>query len=148
MANQQEYLIKMQMIQQEAGQLEEKTGVIDQQISEMQAIKTSLEDLDKKKEDDEMMSNLGKGIFLKTAIKEKELLINVGKDIMIKKSVKETIAVLDDQMSKLVVGKEEAMARMQDLQGEMMAMIKEAEIHQKQEAGDAEDKKKTSSKKK
>lgn len=132
MENQQEYMIKMQMIQQEGGQLEEKMQVIDQQIADMQSIKSSLGELKDKKKGDEILSNLGKGIFIKAKLEDKDVFVNVGKEVMVKKSLKETEQVLDEQVGKLMIGKQEIMARLEQLQGEMMSMVQEAQAQQMQ----------------
>ena len=83
---QQEYIIQLSMIQQEAQKLEEKMHIIDEQMLDMQSIRKSLDDIDSKAEGDEILSNLGKGIFMKTNIKEKNLLVNVGKNIVVETS--------------------------------------------------------------
>jgi prefoldin alpha subunit len=124
---QHEYIIKLQMIQQEAGQLEEKVRVIEDNIQDMIAIKASIVDLEGKKEGDEILTNLGKGIFMKTKMESKDLFINVGKNIMVKKNLKQAGKILDDQVKKLEQGKSIAMARIEELQGEMQGLIAEAE---------------------
>jgi len=127
MANQQEYMMKMQMIQQEAAQLEEKLHTIDEQTLDLQSIKASIVDLEGKKKGDEILTNLGKGIFMKTKIEDKDLFVNVGKNTILKKDSKETVAIMDEQISKLITGKGEIMKRMEQLQMEMMQMIQEAQ---------------------
>lgn len=124
---QQEYLLKLSMIEQEANRLEQQMQIMDQQIQEMQAIKASLENIEARKGEGELLSNLGKGIFIKTEIKDKDLFINVGKNVIVKKTPKETINVLDDQVKKLIAGKEEIISKIEELRGEMQALIGEAE---------------------
>ena len=138
---QQEYLIKIQMIQQEAQQLEQKMQMIDEQIIDMQSIKTSLADLKDKKKGDEMLSNLGKGIFVKTKLDDDKLFVNVGKEVMVKKTVAETEKVMEEQISKLMIGKQEIMARIEHLQEEMMKMVQEVQKDQGQESKKAAKKK-------
>jgi len=127
MTDQQEYIMKLNIIEQEAQRLEQQMQVIDQQIQEMQAIKASIEDLDSNKDNNEMLANLGKGILIKTEIKSKDLFVNVGKNIIIKKDTKETIGIIDDQMQRLVSGKQEVLNRIEELQGEMQMLITEAQ---------------------
>lgn len=127
---QQEYLIKISAIQQEAAQLEEKLRVIEQQIQDMFAVNASLKDIDKNKEK-EMLSNLGKGIFIKTELKDKELFVNVGKEIIVKKNIKDTAAVVENQIERLIEGKKEIFVQIENLQKEMLELVRAAEREQK-----------------
>lgn len=130
---QQEAFIKLQMIQQESVALEEKLQMIDHQIQEMQAIQTSIAELERGKDEKrEILANLGKGIFIKTEVKEDKVFVNVGKDIVVRKTAKEAREILDDQVRKLVVGKEDIMARIEELQAEMRGIIGEAQKAQAQ----------------
>lgn len=133
---QQEYLIKLSMIEQEAQKLEERITIFNSQIQEMNAIKKCLEEIENKNindKDGEILSNLGKGIFIKTEIKSKDLFVNVGKNIVIKKNTKETVKILDDQLKKLSLGKEETTNRIIKLQVEMQNLIQEAQKEQEKE---------------
>ncbi len=129
---QQEYLIKLSMMQQEASQLEEKIGVIEQQIAEMTAIKESLGEIDKKGQE-EILSNLGKGIFIKTKIVENELFVNVGKEILVKKNARDTMKVIEEQIAKLFIGKEQIIARMEQLQAEMQSIFRQVQAEHQRE---------------
>ena len=133
MENQEDF-IKLQMIQQQASQLEQKLQVFDEQIQEMQAIKASLEGLDKNKDnkgEKEILANLGKGIFIKTEVKDDNLFVNVGKETLVKKSIGETIKVLEDQVGHLSLGKEHVVEAIGKLQNEMLMMIQQAEAKNK-----------------
>jgi len=135
----QEIIIKMQMIEQEGVQLQEKMQVMDQNIQEMHAIKTSLDNIESNNEG-EMLSNLGKGIFIKTKILEKDIFVNAGKEVVVKKTIPETKQILDDQIQKLIIGKEEIMKKLEQLQLEMQKIIQEAQQAQMAAQGDSEGK--------
>lgn len=124
---QQEYLLRLSMIEQEARMLEEKFGIIEQQIAEMGAIKASLLELDEKKEGDEVLTNLGKGIFLKTSIKSKDLFLNVGKGAIVKKTIGETVGILNEQVEKLTAGRAEVAGKIEEMQAEMNGLVEEAQ---------------------
>lgn len=125
-----EYLIQLQMIQQQAGAMQERLEIINNQIMEMQAIETSLSDLDKKENGGEMLANLGKGIFVKTEVKDKDLFVNVGKEIIVKKSVSETIDVLKNQITRLDEAKEGVISKVGELEGQMQGLIMQAQADQ------------------
>ena len=128
-----EYLMRLQMIQQEAGQLEEKLQTIDEQISSMEAIKASIKEIDKK-DSKEFLANLGKGIFMKAEVTDKNLFVNVGKNTLIKKNPEETIKIIDDQVKKLFLGKEGVMRNIEGLQVEMQKLMQEAQKEQEAES--------------
>ena len=114
----QEQMMRLQMIQQEAMQLEEKLQTFEEQINDMNSIKLSIEDIMKNK-NSEFLANLGKGIFLKSEIKDKDLFVNVGKNTLIKKKPEETIKIIENQIKKLILGKNEVMNNIEQLQEEM-----------------------------
>jgi len=124
---QNEYLMKISMIQQEAEKLQEKLGMIEQQIQEMTGIQAGIEELKTKKVGEEMLSSMGKGIFIKTELKDKNFIINAGNGVMIKKTAEQTCNILKDQIKKLAEGKEEIGRRMFELESGMQYIISEAQ---------------------
>jgi len=129
---QQEYMIKMQMLGQEAEQIEQQIQIIEQQNSELNSVRESLEAIKnfKEKEDSkEILANLGKGIFVKADLREKELLVNIGKDVLVKKTPEETIKIIDEQTKKLLAGKEQFIERIAELQKEMQTMLLKMQKH-------------------
>ena len=135
---QQEYSMRMQMLGQEAEKLEQHMQVIEQQISELGSVKESIEGiitkLDSKSQsknnkeiDREILANLGKGIFVKADVKNEDLFINVGKEVIVRKKPNEAIKIIDEQLVKLVNGKEEIISRISELQGNMQAIMQEAQ---------------------
>ena len=112
------------MLGQEAENLEQHMQAIDQQLSELNAVRQSIEAIKEGKQT-EMLSNLGKGIFVKTEIKGKELFVNIGKEVIIKKTPEETIKIIQEQSEKLLTGKEEITSRIEQLQVEMRRLLSE-----------------------
>ena len=92
--------MRVNLLGQEAERIEKQIETIDEQVRDLEKIKESLSDIEKLKEDKEILSNLGKGIFLKTYIKEKKpnLLINVGDGIILEKNIEETSKVINEQL--------------------------------------------------
>lgn len=117
-----EYLMKMQMIEQEASKYDEQIQIMDQQIQEMIAIKASIEAISNTKEK-EILASLGKGIFIKAEIKADNLLVNTGKDIFIKKTPQETVTIIDLQINKLEHGKEDFTNKIIELQSQMRVLM-------------------------
>lgn len=98
------------MIEQKVHEIEQNLELVNEQIAGLENFKKSLDDFDKS-DNKEMLASLGKGVFVKTDIKEKELLVNVGKEIYVKKSAKETMAVISEQSARLNEVKQQLMMR-------------------------------------
>jgi prefoldin alpha subunit len=120
----QEYMIRLQMLQQEAEKIEQQVQAIDQQINELGGIRESIEALSTKK-DKELLANIGKGIFVKTELKEEEMFVNVGRGIMVKKTADDTKRIIEEQTKKMFEAKESFMVRIQEIQEQMQNLIME-----------------------
>jgi len=118
----QEQLIQIQMMQQEAQQLEQQAQMIEQHLTEMQGLESGLEELDKTKEK-EILSSIGKGIYIPAEIKSKELRVEVGKGNFVKKTIPETKKIINEQVEKLSSVKVQISERMNQIQEEMSGLI-------------------------
>jgi prefoldin alpha subunit len=123
----QEYMMRMQIIEEEARQIENQIEMMDQQAGELVQIKKSLEELWQKEETPEFLANLGKGIFIRTKALEKELFVSIGKGTVVKKSPKETIEIITNQLKRVSETKSEFMCRINELQVEMQNLAEEAD---------------------
>lgn len=106
----QETIMRAQMIEQKVNEIEQNLEVVNEQINELENFKKSLDNFDKSNSG-EMLASLGKGVFVKTEVKDKELLVNVGRDIYVNKSAKETMAVIAEQSARLNEVKQQLMMR-------------------------------------
>ena len=118
----QQHMMQIQMLQQEAQELNQQLQLIEQNISEMQELKLSLDEIEKT-DKNEILSNIGKRIYLPVEIKDKNLFVEVGKGNFIKKSIPETKQVVDNQIKKLIVGKEDITKKLEELQQEVNNMM-------------------------
>ena len=98
----QEKLIRASIMEQEAKQLEQQLGMIEQHIIELGMLKTNLDELDKVKPGNELLANIGRNIFVKTELKSKELLVDIGSRIVVKKDTKEVKGLINRDIEKLV----------------------------------------------
>ena len=126
---QQQYMMKMQMLGQEAEKLEQQLQMIDQQSSDLNAVLESVQVI-KEGKSKELLANLGKGIFVRADLKEKDLLVNIGKDVIVKKTPEQTIQVIEDQLGKLAAGKEQFVERIAELQNEMQNLLLQVQREQ------------------
>tara|TARA_Y100000310_G_scaffold271596_1_gene286146 strand:+ start:2018 stop:2383 length:366 start_codon:yes stop_codon:yes gene_type:complete len=119
----QEQLIQLQMMQQEAQQLEQQSQIIEQNLNEMNDLKKGLEELETS-EEKEILAGLGKGIYIPAEIKDKKLKVEVGKGNFVKKSIPDTKKIIEEQIEKLNQVKIQISERVNQLQEEMGGLIK------------------------
>ena len=122
----QEQIIQIQMFEQETQQLNQQLQLIEQNISEMQDLNLSLEEIEKE-ESKEILANLGKGIYIPVDIKDRKLIIGVGNKNFIKKTIPETKNIIQEQLKKLVGGRAQISERLEALQSEIGNLMKSIE---------------------
>jgi prefoldin alpha subunit len=121
---QQEYLIKLQMLEQQAAQFGEQLKMIDQQIGELDKLKDSIGRLNDSKES-EMFSEVGKGIYVKANLDKKQMLVDVGNKILVPKSSKEIQGIVDTQVKKFSEVKNEISNQVDRINKEVDSLISE-----------------------
>ena len=120
-----ELLIKLSMLEEQAKEISEKIRAIDNQINEMEALKLSLIKMEKSK-GKEMLAPVGRGIFLKTEVKDEKVFVNVGSRILVKKSFSEAAEIVDGQISELNGIKVELMGNLNEINENLTSLIEEA----------------------
>ena len=121
---QQEYLIKLQMLEQEASQYGEQLQLIDKQIIELDKLKEDIENLSSSKEK-EMFSEIGKGIYVKGELNNSQMLVDVGNKVLVPKTGKEIKTIVDSQSKKFVEVKEEIARKIDEINQEVDNLINE-----------------------
>lgn len=96
----QEALFQASMLENQAQEMEQRLNMVVQQIMELQEAKSNLLFLRDSKEK-ETLSSLGKGIHMKTEIKDKKLFIEVGSGILVRKTPDQIVEVIDSQVKRL-----------------------------------------------
>lgn len=121
----QEYLMNLQMLEQEANQFGEQLNIIDQQINELKILKNNISKFEESKEN-EAYSEFGKGIYFKTKIEKKEFLVDVGSKVLVPKTTEEIKEIIDEQISKFNSIKPEIESRIQEINLELDKIINKA----------------------
>jgi prefoldin alpha subunit len=117
--------IQLQMIDQQARQLQQYLQTFDQQLLEIRSVITSLNELAKLKKGDSMLAPIANGIFVKAKLEEsKEVRVNVGNNTVVTKSVEGAIKMLEDQEAEINQYKSDVLAKFDGL-------LKQAEALQK-----------------
>jgi len=123
MANE-EIILKLNSMQQEAARIEEQIHAINQQLKEFELLKISLE---KSENAEEIMANLGNGVFMKAKPIEKKLYVNIGSNVIIKKTAKGTIETVQRQAVKLELLRRNFYSEIDKINNEMLAVIEKAQ---------------------
>jgi len=126
MEMQQEYLMKLQALEQEANQLGEQAKIIDQQVMELRVLGNNVGKLGEANEE-EIFSELGKGIFLKSKLIKSDLLVEVGSKVFVPKTPEEVKKVIEDQVGKLEQVKGEIANKIEEINTELNNVIQSAE---------------------
>ncbi|HRZ85753.1 MAG TPA: prefoldin subunit alpha [Candidatus Paceibacterota bacterium] len=124
--DQNEYLMKLYALEQQANQFGEQLQVINQQIEELEKLKDNLKKFERS-ENKEMFSEFGKGIFIKAKVEKKEFLIDVGNKILVKKSEKEIISIIDEQIKKFESIKPEISKKVEQINKELNKIVEQAQ---------------------
>lgn len=125
-----ELLIKLSMLEQQANEQAEKIQAIDNQISELESLKLSLTKMEKSK-GREMLAPLGRGIFIKTEIKDEKLFVNVGNKTIVKKTPKETEEIIESQIKEMQEVKHHLMHNIQEINHQLQSLVEEAQKEEK-----------------
>jgi len=130
----QEQILQIQMMEQEANQLNEHLKILDENLTEMGELRESLEEVEK---DDcrEILANLGKRIYLPVEIKDKKLIVDVGEKRFIRKSIPETKKILEEQIGKLSSAKDKIMEELDKLNQRLSQLMVEIQKEQEKEKG-------------
>ncbi|MEM3075013.1 MAG: hypothetical protein QW727_03690 [Candidatus Pacearchaeota archaeon] len=119
----QEYLIKLQMLEQQVAQFSEQLKAIDQQIFELNFLNKNMSILDSIKEKD-MFAEIGKGIYIKTKLEKKEMLVDVGQKILVPKNIKEIQLIINNQIKKFNKVKDEIAINIDKINSEVDNLVK------------------------
>jgi prefoldin alpha subunit len=125
MANE-ELLIKLSMLEQQANEQAEKIQMIDGQISELEILKMSLVKMEKSK-GKEMLAPLGRGIFLKSEVKDDRVFVNVGAKILVKKTFPDAVEIVDGQVMEMEGIKHQLMHNIEAINGQLTSLMAEAQ---------------------
>jgi len=111
----QEKIMRMAMMEQEARQIEQQLQILDQQIIEMQLLKLHIEELSKGNEKKEILANLGRNIFVEAETKSNEFFVDVGAKTILKKDIKETLEIIEKDIHQLTSGRDSIMHELEKI---------------------------------
>jgi prefoldin alpha subunit len=116
--------MQLQIIDQQAKQLQQYLQVFDQQLMEIKSVINSLQELSKLKKGDSILAPLASGIFVKAKLEDNnEVRVNVGSGTVVTKTIDDAVKMLEAQEAEIVQYRSETMVKLEEL-------IKQAEALQ------------------
>ena len=123
---QQELMIRLQLFDQQAQQLQQQYQAVEQATIEMGQLNFGLDDL-KNSKDKEIMAAFGRGIFVKAKIIDEDLVVDVGGKNFVKKDIELTKKLIQEQIKKLNEIKNEIENSLKILGEEMTKIIERSQ---------------------
>ena len=95
-----ELLMNLEKASQQSREIEEKLKVVEQQVAELESFRVSLDAL-KNSDEKEILASLGRGVFVKSDIKDEKFFVDVGSGILVRKNAEESRRIVSEQIDKL-----------------------------------------------
>ena len=118
-----ETILRISKIEERARELEDNIQLIDNQLNELEIFRYTLESVVKSKEK-EILSSLGKRVYLKAKIEYKEsLFVEVGAGVVVRKTPEETLKITKEQIERLQEVRGNIFLRLQSYHVELQDFI-------------------------
>lgn len=122
----QELIMKFENVNAQMQELNEQGKIVETQLRELNQFGDSLKAM-YENDSDEMLASLGKGVFVKTDIRDKKLFVEVGSGYMVKKTPEAAMDVVKSQIGKLSEMKIQIGERVEVLNEELRKILEKAE---------------------
>ncbi len=121
-----EIILKLQMLEQQGEERRQQIEELEKQKADMAGLKDSLKALEEKKSG-EILSNLGRGIFIKTRVEDEKVFVNVGSKTLVRKSFQETREIIDKQLTEIERVKVELIRNIEEINLHLYSLLEEAQ---------------------
>ena len=118
----QELTFKFQMLEQQIMAIQQQLQAVEQTLIDMTSLHIGLDEI---KTDKEILAPVGAGIFAKAKLISEELVVGVGDKNYIKKSIPETKKLIQEQIKKLEIAKEELNFELDKMNDEVTRVMME-----------------------
>jgi len=108
-------MIELSLLEQQINQFEQQANILEKQIAELQVLQLSLDEIKKGKKEQEILSPLGKNIFVKTKLLSKEIFVGVGAKTVLKKNIEETKKIVNKEIAKLVEARDNLLKEIENI---------------------------------
>ncbi len=121
---QQEIIFKLSMFEQQMNQMQEQMEAVEKGINDLSSLGFGLDDI-KNGVGREILSPLGKGIFVRAKLASDDLTVDIGQGNFVKKSIPETKEIINEQTKKLISVKKEMGDNLERISKEMTRTLEE-----------------------
>ena len=119
-------MLKASFLERQSHELEQYLEFIDSQISELEIFNENLGVLSKS-EEKEILSSLGKGVFVKGNMNEKKLFVEVGSGVVLRKTPEETQETISLQIKRLKELRIQGLSQLDSTRSQLSDIIEEIE---------------------
>lgn len=113
--DQQQMLQRLIMIQQQAEQIGKQMDAVEHGIKDLAELREGILAL-KGRKGQEVLANIGRGISIKTELKDESLFVDIGNKKIIKKTIPETAEIIDKQILELTKMHEDMKEHLEKMQ--------------------------------
>lgn len=129
---QQEIFFKLNQHEQNMKHLQEQLQAVERGIFDLTSLDKGLDEIKETANDDsnkekEILSHLGRGIFVKTKLVSDELIVDVGNRNFVKKEIPETKKMIKEQLKKLEKVHEELEKNIEETDKNLTNLLIEAQ---------------------
>jgi len=121
-----ELIIKLNMLEQHAEEKRQQIAEIDRQLEDMIQLNMSLGKLESSR-GKEILSALGRGVFLNTLVNDDKVFVNVGSKTLVRKTFKEAMDIIINQIAELEEMKAELLKGVEDINIKLYELLEEAQ---------------------
>lgn len=122
--NEEELIQRFQVFEQQIMQIQEQLQLVEGGIIELKNLDKGLSELTGKV-GEEIMAQIGRGIFVKAKLLSEELLVDVGEKKFVTKTIPETKTILTEQIEKLGEVKEELENQLEEINKDLTKVMME-----------------------
>ena len=124
--NQQELIMKLGMFEQQMKQIQQQLQLVEQNTIELSSLSLGLDEL-KGKKDEEILAQIGRGIFVKAKLLSEDLIVDVGSKNFVNKNISDTKKLIENQLGRLNEIKESLSNSLEEINSEVTKIILNAQ---------------------
>lgn len=122
----QDKYVQLQMVDQQARQLQQYLQTFDQQLLEIRSVIISLNEFAKLKKGDSILAPIANGIFVKAKLEDShEVRVNVGNNTVVTKTIEGAVKMLEGQEAEINQYRSDVLAKFDELLKQAEALQKE-----------------------
>ena len=122
----QNIMLQATQFQKQYEELSQHLEIINQQIEELEQFGKQLSSMNGAK-GKELLAPVGKGVYVRTELKDEKLLVQVGAGVILKKTPEQTIETIKGQLKRLLELKVQYSTKLDQIQDQLQQMVMQME---------------------